>query len=173
MLRWVWVKIKPPGDHRFWSMLPFTRIPFWVHSFDPQPNDFILCSLVGLKGKPFRYWTYCLVLFFRGLKQMEGSVTARWFSFPLATNYEFGSGIIQFEKSQEMSWVTGFSDILSLCPLLKVRVKSDHRKHVAFLFLFAGLLKRYILPPSETWLFQHQNRGRPPFTSCNVQVFLL
>ena len=31
---WVWVKIKPPGDRRFWFMCPFTRIPFWVHVFD-------------------------------------------------------------------------------------------------------------------------------------------
>ena len=36
---WVWVKIKPTFmDRRFWSMFPFTRIPFWVHIFDPQPN---------------------------------------------------------------------------------------------------------------------------------------
>ena len=34
---WVWVKIKPPGDHTFWSMLPLTRVPFWVPIFDPQP----------------------------------------------------------------------------------------------------------------------------------------
>ena len=25
--------------------------------------------------------------------------------------------------------------------------------------------------PFETWLFQHQNKGKPPFTSCNVQVY--
>ena len=36
---WVWVKIKPPGDRRFWSMFPFTMIPFWVHIFDPQPYE--------------------------------------------------------------------------------------------------------------------------------------
>ena len=36
--KWVWVKSNPPGDRRFWSMFPFTRIPFWVHIFDPQPN---------------------------------------------------------------------------------------------------------------------------------------
>ena len=31
---WVWLKIKPPGDRRFWSMVPFTRVPFWVpHMF--------------------------------------------------------------------------------------------------------------------------------------------
>ena len=33
------------------------------------------------------------------------------------------------------------------------------------------LLKRYILQPFETWFFKHQNTGRPPFTSCNVQVY--
>ena len=33
----VWVKIKPPKDHRFWSMLPLTRVPFWVPIVDPQP----------------------------------------------------------------------------------------------------------------------------------------
>ena len=33
---WV-VKTKPPGDRRFWSLLPLTRVPFWVPMFDPQP----------------------------------------------------------------------------------------------------------------------------------------
>ena len=36
--KWVWVKIKPPGDHRFWSMCPLARVPFGVPIFDPQPN---------------------------------------------------------------------------------------------------------------------------------------
>ena len=35
--RWVWVKINPPENRRFWSMFPFTRIPFWARMFDPQP----------------------------------------------------------------------------------------------------------------------------------------
>ena len=36
----VWVKIKPPGDHRFGSMFPLTRVPFWGYPiFDPQPQD--------------------------------------------------------------------------------------------------------------------------------------
>ena len=35
--KWVWVKIKVPGDRRFWSMFPFTRLTFWVPNFDPQP----------------------------------------------------------------------------------------------------------------------------------------
>ena len=43
MLKWVWVKIKPPENHRFWFMLPLTRVPFWVPVFDPQPNR--KCSL--------------------------------------------------------------------------------------------------------------------------------
>ena len=25
--------------------------------------------------------------------------------------------------------------------------------------------------PFEAWLFQHQRKGKPPFTSCNVQVY--
>ena len=28
---WVWVKVKPPRG-------PFTRVPFWVPIFDPQPH---------------------------------------------------------------------------------------------------------------------------------------
>ena len=35
---WVWVKMKPPGDRRFWSMFPLTRVPFWVYIFDPPPT---------------------------------------------------------------------------------------------------------------------------------------
>ena len=31
--------------------------------------------------------------------------------------------------------------------------------------------KRYDSVAFETWLFQHQNTGKPPFTSCNVQVY--
>ena len=33
---WVWVKMKPPADRRFWSMFPLTRVLLWVHSFDPE-----------------------------------------------------------------------------------------------------------------------------------------
>ena len=32
-------QIKPPGDRRFWSMFPFTGVPFWVPIFDQQPHD--------------------------------------------------------------------------------------------------------------------------------------
>ena len=49
MSRWVWVKIKPPGDRWFWSILPFTRVPlgypFVTHSqidpfgFGPFPSQ--------------------------------------------------------------------------------------------------------------------------------------
>ena len=38
-LKWVWVKIKPPGDRRCWSMFPLARVPFGVPIFDPQPNQ--------------------------------------------------------------------------------------------------------------------------------------
>ena len=38
---WVWVKTKPAGDHRVWSMLPLTRVPFWVPMFDPQPCHYM------------------------------------------------------------------------------------------------------------------------------------
>ena len=34
----IWVKTKPPGDRRFWSMFPLTRVPFGVPIFDPQPH---------------------------------------------------------------------------------------------------------------------------------------
>ena len=45
---WVWVKIKPPGDCGFYSLVLFTlvlftRVPLWVLVFDPQPYDF-LCA---------------------------------------------------------------------------------------------------------------------------------
>ena len=49
---WVWVKIQP-GDGRFWSMFPLTRVPFWVPIFDPQ-----LCVLEKMhapkSGRGFR-----------------------------------------------------------------------------------------------------------------------
>ena len=48
----VWVKIKPPGDRRFWSMFPLTRGPFWVHIFDPQPlEEFVTARQSRLKAK--------------------------------------------------------------------------------------------------------------------------
>ena len=31
-------KAKPPGDRRFESLFPFTRVPFWVPIFDPLPK---------------------------------------------------------------------------------------------------------------------------------------
>ena len=36
---WVWVKIKPPVDRRFFALFPFTRVPFWVPIFDPHPHE--------------------------------------------------------------------------------------------------------------------------------------
>ena len=35
---WVWVKIQPTGhaSRRFYSLFPFTRVPFWVPIFDPR-----------------------------------------------------------------------------------------------------------------------------------------
>ena len=34
---WVLVKIKPPGDRRFWSTFLFTWVPCWAPIFDPPP----------------------------------------------------------------------------------------------------------------------------------------
>ena len=33
--KWMWVKITPPGDRRFWSMFPLARVPFGVPILDP------------------------------------------------------------------------------------------------------------------------------------------
>ena len=46
-----------------------------------------------------------------------------------------------------------------------------HGSGVESLESFNGLLKRCILQAFETWLFQQQNKGKPPFTSYNVQVY--
>ena len=40
---WLWVKTRPPGDCRFWSLVPVPRAPFWafwVPIFDPHPDMF-------------------------------------------------------------------------------------------------------------------------------------
>ena len=34
---WVWVKMRPPGERRCWSMFSFTGVPIWVRTFDPRP----------------------------------------------------------------------------------------------------------------------------------------
>ena len=47
-------------------------------------------------------------------------------------------------------------------------VGSAERRH--FLGLLAGLLKRDILQPFETWLFQHQNKVGNHHLQGNVQV---
>ena len=31
--------MKPPGDRRFESLVPFTRLLYWVPILDPQPNS--------------------------------------------------------------------------------------------------------------------------------------
>ena len=49
---WVWVKIKPLGDRRFWSMFPLTRVPFGVPILDPQPTA--VDSYLFLGGAPLR-----------------------------------------------------------------------------------------------------------------------
>ena len=35
---WVWLKIKELGLRGFLSLVPFTMVPFWYHSFEPQPH---------------------------------------------------------------------------------------------------------------------------------------
>ena len=40
-IKWLWVKIKQPGDRRFEFIFPFTRVEFWVPISDPQPNGAI------------------------------------------------------------------------------------------------------------------------------------
>ena len=42
----MWVKIKPLGDHTFWSMLPLTRVPFWVPIFDSQSSSLLAVSAI-------------------------------------------------------------------------------------------------------------------------------
>ena len=32
-------KKKPSGDRRFYSLVPFTRVPFWVRIFDPYDSS--------------------------------------------------------------------------------------------------------------------------------------
>ena len=51
---WVWVKLKPIGDRRFWSIFPFARVPFWVPIFDPQPSMGGLA--VGSLGRRWPEW---------------------------------------------------------------------------------------------------------------------
>ena len=41
---WVWRKIKQLGLRRFWSLVPFAKVPFWYRVFEPQP--FISISLL-------------------------------------------------------------------------------------------------------------------------------
>ena len=36
--KWVWRKDNQDRLHRFWSMFPLTRVPFWYRFVEPQPN---------------------------------------------------------------------------------------------------------------------------------------
>ena len=44
-LKWVWVKMKAPGDRRLWSLVPFTRDPKRIPIFD-QPNPLLVFPYV-------------------------------------------------------------------------------------------------------------------------------
>ena len=48
---WVGVNMTPPGDRRFWSLFPFTRVPVRVPIFDPRPYRHQF-----LKGKLTAFW---------------------------------------------------------------------------------------------------------------------
>ena len=37
-MRWVGVKIEPPGDRRFSFWVQFTKVAILVHVFEPQPD---------------------------------------------------------------------------------------------------------------------------------------
>ena len=47
--KWVWVKVKPPQNRRFWSMCPLTGVPFGEPIFDPLPNR---VSQFGIARRP-------------------------------------------------------------------------------------------------------------------------
>ena len=57
-LEWVWVKIKPPENHRL-SLFP-TRVPFWgCRSFDPQPSVLSFPLLLFFFSESlFRWFSY-------------------------------------------------------------------------------------------------------------------
>ena len=52
--------MKPPEDHRFWSMLSLARVPFWVHIFHPaiflkeSPSGFLIHDGVAVDEE--RHW---------------------------------------------------------------------------------------------------------------------
>ena len=38
VVKWVWLRIKQLGLRRFWSLFPYTKVPFWISIFfQPQP----------------------------------------------------------------------------------------------------------------------------------------
>ena len=39
LAKWVWLKIKQEGLHRFWSMFSLASVPFWYRLFEPQPSE--------------------------------------------------------------------------------------------------------------------------------------
>ena len=52
---WVSVKIHPPGDRRFRSMFPPTRVPFWGYpTFDPGASEDV-GSVSKNWGAPFGF----------------------------------------------------------------------------------------------------------------------
>ena len=57
---WVWVKIKPPGDRRFWSIFPFTRVPLGYSFLTHSHISSTLCSQERTElpsGRPLVFFT--------------------------------------------------------------------------------------------------------------------
>ena len=54
---WVWLKIKELGLCGCWSLVPFTKVPFWYHFLEPHTNGRVL-KIHFFRGKlgerPFR-----------------------------------------------------------------------------------------------------------------------
>ena len=103
-------KENPNGDHRFWSIFPFTNRVFWVPDiFDPKPNGWKTTALTFLLS-PTHSWNPETAYWNTSARPRSWS---RWSAF----GFVYGGGrSLKFLKSQDMnsgkSWILDdFGDI--------------------------------------------------------------
>ena len=76
---WAWVKIKQPRDRRFKSLVPFTRVAFWVPTLDPQP---CVLSVICLRPACQPLWLATSSFSFCGFNQCGWRLLAtRWLTY--------------------------------------------------------------------------------------------
>ena len=150
---WVWVKIKTPGHRRFQSLVPFTRVPFRVPVFDPQPYYNIYSAVVS----PDCTRRPTMMEFFDPFLQYSEKSTGG------TVNYQTLSGRLALQ-----SWLSGATPFIPL-NFLRLQLASEVAKTIPSLNqIQTANVSKLRVPATSLWggLVPAQKTGKNMLQTC-------